>query len=99
MRVQYRWRNSPLNRFDDWDDWGPQSQLFGGYPPGSGTVDEVEVRIVDDNGNVIPQTPPFKPAYYERKTRHGRPGGLAWFNTEPNRSEWIRREDVKPSNH
>lgn len=109
MRVQYRNRQMVVNHsalsgiYDRVVEWGPwrDVRIADGEIPADIQVLSLDlgtqVRIVDDAGNPIRMTPPFTPAYYERRGSTQRPGGLAWFNTEPSRADWIRRDDVKPS--
>lgn len=106
MRIQYRYKSVVFARsvysgvttaeqtWTPWSDW-PECGLMN---LAVGMCDQVETRIVDDNGKVLPQTPPFKPAYYERKPgADGRPAGMTWCTVEPHKDYWIRRDDVSPT--
>lgn len=109
MRIQYRYQQlTYVTRFESpmfpspeisWTPWmdakigqcigSPYDGIFG---------NPLEVRIVDDTGNEVEQTPPFVPAYYERKRQaDGKPGGMTWCTLPPNAEYWTRRDDIKPT--
>lgn len=104
MRIQYRyqriaytfsatepWRNGSSIGWSEWADW-PR----GGIRP-TDLVGEMQTRMVDDYGNEVLPTPPFKPAYYQRKGNpDGKPGGITWCTAPPKAEHWVRRDDIKP---
>lgn len=104
MRIQCRYRQFQLvarqygqretrNLMTKWMDWageGQRSFLLGGVTGG------LELRMVDDNGNVVQPTPAFVPAYYER-TSGPKPGGMTWCTEKPPAEHWVRRDDIKPT--
>jgi hypothetical protein len=102
--VQQPWKNGNTIAWTEWLDW-PLEILGTGAAQRfqhkalqiMDMVGAMETRVVNAEGNVLNPSPPWTPAYYQRKTRHGRPGGLAWMTSPPSNAEWIRRDDVKPA--
>lgn len=105
MRIQYRYRQLTTEyrvgydaysgiSMTDWMDSDADGML-GPVASNSLLIGELQVRLVDENGNAVAQTPAFKPAYYQRKSG-SQPGGITWCTTEPDRVHWKRRDDIKP---
>lgn len=93
MRVQYRARWSAGTVWGEWKDWSGTN---------NGQRAFVQTRIVDDEGNEVPQTEPFVPAFYEYvgpEADMPKYPMMLWRNGPPNQNpeDWKRRDDVKPS--
>ena len=79
----------PVLRWSEWQDW----PIGRGLAP---VAQSFRVRLVDDSGQEVQQTPGFVPAYYER-TSGTQPGGITWCTTPPDKAHWVRRDDIQPS--
>ena len=95
MRIQYSWRDDNRKTFNEWRDWDSRGvEDFSGC---ENTALDIRTRIVDDSGNVVEQTPPFKPAYYEYTGGTGGPPDIKWMTSDPACSQFKRRDDIKPT--
>lgn len=103
MRIQYRYRQVTISSgmfgpgyvessMTPWQDV-PISGLLPN--PAISALRDLQVRMVDEHGNTILPTPPFKPAYYQR-TGGSKPGGITWCTVAPDKAHWKRRDDIKP---
>lgn len=101
MRIQYRYRSTiyVVNfqsepEWTPWKDWPIDKSIEA---MSLGICARVQTRIVDNAGNVVEQTPAFKPAYYQRTSDTSRKhGGITWCDVEPDKAHWKRRDDIKP---
>lgn len=102
MRIQQRTRvvrAGIADAWDPWTDWPVGKELICYNTRNLDVRIETQVRIVDDEGNEVPQTAPFVPGFYEYvgpTTAISRPD-IRWFTYKPSASEWLRRDDVKPT--
>lgn len=94
MRIQYRWCDNESYAFTEWKNW--DSSGIEDFRGCEDVALDIQTRIVDNEGNEVPQTEPFVPAFYQDIT--AREPRLEWFTTAPkNNVAWKRRDDVKPS--